>query len=171
MSRKNFWYFIIFSLISTGVSLFFFRPADIVELAQSRVEQQAFVDRQKVRLKIGISIMLVEIVNTPESITLGLSGRDEIGADGMLFLFDFPRKTSFWMKDMRFDLDMIWILDGQVVGITEHVPAPKAGVSLDNLETYPSTGAVDAVLEVAAGQAQRLGIVVGDRLELLESGG
>ncbi len=64
----------------------------------------------------------VEVVETPELRTLGLSGRKEIGAKGMLFVFDEPDYHGIWMKDMLFAIDIVWIDESlTIVGIEKRV--------------------------------------------------
>lgn len=123
-------------------------------------------DQQKVSINLKGRTIQVEVVNTPASITQGLSGRSEMGADGMLFVFSTARQTSFWMKEMRFDIDMVWIHDGKIVGITAAVPAPDPQTPLNQLPTYPSPQAVDMVLELPAGTAQDWDLALGDQIGL-----
>ncbi|MCX6743404.1 MAG: DUF192 domain-containing protein, partial [Candidatus Parcubacteria bacterium] len=52
----------------------------------------------------------VEVAKTPEQIVAGLSNRNNLGQNsGMLFVFSDKRYRFFWMKDMKFSLDIIWI--------------------------------------------------------------
>lgn len=126
------------------------------------------VDREKMQIQIGEKALTVELVNSSESRSLGLSGRTEIGADGMLFEFSEPAYHAFWMKDMQFDLDFIWIFQGKVVEITPNVPAPKGVTSSQNLPTYAPAQPIDMMLEVVAGDAEAWGVQVGDALILPE---
>lgn len=93
---------------------------------------------------------------------LGLSGQDALANDeGMIFIFDESDMHGFWMKDMKFSIDIIWIDENlRVVHIEE-------GVSPS---TYPESfvPSVDAryVLEVYTGQAAAQGIGLGDAVEL-----
>lgn len=103
----------------------------------------------------------VEVVKTPASIQQGLSGRDAITTDGMLFVMPTIDYHGFWMKDMRFDLDMVWIKDCQVVGVTAGVPVPVPGTPLESLPTYQPPGPVDMVLEVPAQKSQAKNWAVG----------
>lgn len=112
--------------------------------------------------------LAVEIVSTPESITQGLSGRDQLGAEGMLFVFNQPGIYSFWMKQMRFDLDLIWIRSGKIVAITPNVPKPEDNTPDSALPSYESPQIVDMVLEVPAGFAQKSNLVVGSQFILGE---
>ncbi len=121
-------------------------------------------DRQMTVVAVADTRLQVEIVKTQESIVQGLSGRREIGADGMLFLL--PQRTTavFWMKDMLFDLDMVWLDGGNVVAITDRVPKPDVDTRLQDLPTYSPGKPVDMVLELPAGKAAELGIQVGSKL-------
>ncbi len=125
-------------------------------------------DRSKVMLVINEQEYKVEVVNTQDSLSLGLGMRDEIGSDGMLFAFDRPDQRYFWMKGMLIDLDMIWISKGVVVGITEDIPAPTldSQFSQQDLPRYYSPGPVDMVLEVPAGFSHEKGIFTGDTLRV-----
>jgi uncharacterized membrane protein (UPF0127 family) len=102
----------------------------------------------------------VDVVDTPAARAQGLSGRAGLAPDeGMLFLFEAPRVQSFWMKDMRFEIDIVWIRDGRIVGITPNVPLPK---SPRDLPQFSSPVPCDVVLEVRAGAARRWGLALGD---------
>ncbi|MBI2371317.1 MAG: DUF192 domain-containing protein [Deltaproteobacteria bacterium] len=106
----------------------------------------------------------VEIVDTPEARARGLSGRDRLGSrQGMLFLFEEPDLHTFWMKDMRFALDFIWIREGRIVDLTQNVPPPRPG---ETLRTYTPGQRADTVLEMTAGSVRRLGLRVGDAVRL-----
>jgi uncharacterized membrane protein (UPF0127 family) len=122
------------------------------------VTQNTFSDREKIAIKIGDQQLQVEVVNTPQSITQGLSGRTEISSDGMLFIFPDLQERSFWMKEMKFDLDLVWIKHQKVIGVSEQVPKPATSTPLFLLKKYPSPGIVDMVLELPAGKAAALNI-------------
>lgn len=96
----------------------------------------------------------VEIVESPAAQAKGLSGRSCIDENwGMLFSFEDEAFREFWMKDMNFSLDIIW-LDGEkfVVDVTKNISP----------ETYPEAFTSNApsqyVLEMGAGQAEKLGL-------------
>lgn len=116
----------------------------------------------KTQVQIGETLIDVEVADTPEKMDLGLGERDVLDADyGMLFVYEPKQPAVFWMKGMRFPLDIIWIADGKVVKIDSDVPH-EPGVPEGGLKLYPSGAAVDYVLEVNAGFAQRNNINVGD---------
>jgi len=114
---------------------------------------------------IGGTSVEVEIVRTPAEQALGLGNRDSLAWDhGMLFVYDEPGFFSFWMKRMRFDIDIVWIRDGRVVGIAAFVPWPHEDP--DRPATVRPPELVDTVLEVPAGYAQAHGWRRGDRVEV-----
>lgn len=99
----------------------------------------------------------VELAQTPEALTQGLSGRESIGSDGMLFILPSPQVAQFWMKDMRFDLDFIWIGQAKILGITPDVPRPSITQTARDLPLYSSPPNTEMVLEVPAGKAKTSG--------------
>lgn len=108
----------------------------------------------------------IELVNTQSSIEQGLSGRTELGADGMLFVFAQKHKPSFWMKEMQFELDFIWLRGGQVVDLTANVPAPSSDTPLSELPTYSPSESVDWVLELPAGSIEQWQVELSDQFVL-----
>lgn len=124
-------------------------------------------DRSLIEIKIKEKKYQVEVVNNKESIALGLSGRQEIGSDGMLFVFSNPKYPVFWMKQMNFPLDFLWIKDNEIVQIDENIPYPVNNVSLEELELYKSKFLVDKVLEVQAGFVEKENIKVGDKIKFI----
>ena len=119
-------------------------------------------------LTIGDDVLRVEVVHTPESITRGLSGRPEIGADGMLFVLPQNQVPVFWMKEMQFDLDLVWIAGDSVQKVTPNVPAPDPETALSDLPKYSPSEVADLVLEVPAGVAADLELVPGKKVMLVD---
>lgn len=100
----------------------------------------------------------VEIADTQQERFLGLGNQDELCEDcGMLFKFPEKGEYSFCMRDMKFPLDFIWILDYNIVSIIKDVPY--------NLKSdiNPHISA-DKVLELNAGTAEKCGIKKGDKI-------
>jgi uncharacterized membrane protein (UPF0127 family) len=112
------------------------------------------------------STLRVEVAVTPEDRVRGLSGRDSLAEDaGMLFDLVDPRRPGFWMKDMRFPLDMVWIDERKnVVGVSANVE-PQPGVPDSELRRYSPPTPVRYVLELNAGAAERLGLGAGDAVQ------
>ena len=120
-------------------------------------------------VSVGGAAFEVEIAFTPEDRTRGLSGRDSLAdGSGMLFVFENGQASSFWMREMRFDLDFVWIGDGcEVVDIHARVPAPAAGASVGDLPIYSSEPPARYNLEINAGEAAKRGIEIGDRARFI----
>lgn len=115
---------------------------------------------------IGAFTWPVELALTGEEQAQGLSGRAELAAgSGMLFVWNQESRRSFWMPDMNFPLDLVW-LNGEcaVVQITAEAPPQAPGQSRAELPRYTVDG-VQYVLEINAGEAARHGIEVGDRAQ------
>ena len=110
-------------------------------------------------LKVGDAQFTVEVANTTTTRMRGLSGRDPLKeGEGMLFIFDKPSRYGFWMKDMKFALDFVWVSGDKVVGVTENVPPPASGTSMFSLPVYYPPENVDKILELNAGEVKRYGI-------------
>lgn len=115
-------------------------------------------------VKIAGQEIRVEVARTPKSWAKGLAGRKDLAENrGMFFVFPEAERRSFWMKGMKFSLDIIWINRGQVVDI-----APDA--LPDNTQNptffYPRLPA-NQVLEVKAGFGEKYGLKIGDEVKLL----
>jgi len=112
------------------------------------------------KIMIGERVVLVEIKDTEEERRQGLSNRENLDKDtGVLFIFEELGKYDFWMKEMKFDLDFVWIKGEEVVEITEGVKAPKEGEKPVRLRPKVL---VDRVLEVNSGWVKDNEIKVGD---------
>lgn len=112
---------------------------------------------------IGETVYVVDLAISSAQIVRGLSGRPSLEANrAMLFVYDTDAPRTFWMPDMHFPLDMIWIKsDCTVAGITAHVPNPAPDTPRIDLPHYPSSEPVRFVLEINAGQADAYRIIPG----------
>jgi hypothetical protein len=108
----------------------------------------------------------VEVADTYASRELGLSGRDKMGDDeGMLFIFEEPGRYGFWMKDMKFPLDMVWINQNGIVVNVERNVTPE---SYKEKKTYINQSDASYVLEINAGLAERFGLYIGSKVKIAE---
>ena len=107
----------------------------------------------------------IEIRDDMIGMARGLSGRESLAEkQGMLFVYSRPQKPLFWMKDMNFPLDFVWIRDFQIVELSENIPHP----AINDGKTYslkPSEQA-DMVLEINAGNIARYNLEVGDIISI-----
>jgi uncharacterized membrane protein (UPF0127 family) len=106
----------------------------------------------------------VDIADTPDEHALGLMFRDEMAADhGMLFIFAREAPRSFWMKNTRIALDIMYFdANLALVSMAENTPPCRTR----QCPSYPSTGPAQYVLELNGGTAAELGVSVGDELVL-----
>ena len=112
-------------------------------------------------ITIGKNVFTVEMATTTLEEARGLSFRTSLAeGTGMLFTFR-PSVQNFWMKDMNFPIDIIWIANGKVVGFAQDAK-PEPGVPLWGLTIYTSPDGVDRVLEVNTGMVVKDNINVGD---------
>lgn len=110
---------------------------------------------------IGTTTVTVEVVDTLELQTRGLSGRTTLPeGEGMLFIFDELDAPGIWMKDMLISIDIIWAEDdGTIVTIKERVSPDTYPQSF-----HPDSSRVRYVLEVPAGFVGRHGIAEGMKI-------
>lgn len=108
---------------------------------------------------------IVDVAVTPKEKEVGLGGRRSLDAHrGMLFVYDHKERYPFWMRNMRFPIDIIWIADKTVVDITKNVPV--SDLPVESLPIYHPSVPVDMVLEVNAGLCNAHGISVGDSVTI-----
>lgn len=119
--------------------------------------------RPRTTVSISGTVFRVDVADTSELRQKGLSGRPSLGTDeGMLFIFDTDNYWSFWMKDMRFPIDIIWLdKDKQVVHIEHNVQ-----LDVEPYADYTSPDLARYVLEVAAGRARQANIRIGSVMKI-----
>ena len=105
-------------------------------------------------------MLTVETAKMPADPQRGLSGRDSLFPNhGMLFVFERESTWSFWMKDMRFSLDIIWFNSNRQAVFIEQSLQP---CSPQSCPVYTPTINAMYVLEVNAEFAQSHDISLGD---------
>ncbi|HEV8590954.1 MAG TPA: DUF192 domain-containing protein [Pyrinomonadaceae bacterium] len=112
-------------------------------------------------LSVGGVPLLVAIADSEMERARGLSGLSGLAeGEGMLFVFESAGLHAFWMKDMLFSIDILWIAaDGTIVHI-----APSVSPDTYPQSFIPPTPA-RYVLEVRAGFATEHGIEVGSKVD------
>ena len=105
----------------------------------------------------------VEVADTVEKRSLGLGKRSGLeNGWGMLFVFEKRKQHGFWMKDMQFPLDIIWLDNHRIVHILRNVQPAKSG---NNPSVMIPPVAGNFVLEIDAGYADKLNLQVGQHLK------
>lgn len=101
----------------------------------------------------------IELATTDQERALGLMFRRSLPDNGgMLFLYDRPQPATMWMKNTLIPLDMVFISpEGKVHRIESNAEPFSTAV-------IPSDGEVTGVLELNAGQADKIGLKRGDKV-------
>ena len=122
---------------------------------QTSIESEIVIEAS---VTINGKTIEIEIADEPDERSRGLMFRESLTKDtGMLFLFDREDFYSFWMMNVNFNLDLIWInSNGNVVHIERDVPS-----CFMNCPTYAPKEAARYVLELNSGVANELDLLVG----------
>jgi uncharacterized membrane protein (UPF0127 family) len=117
---------------------------------------------QKTALINGNEIKLT-VADDEKSRMIGLSNKRSLNKDsGMLFVFEEKGSYGFWMKNMKFPIDIIYIDENTVVDIKKNVqPADK---NVSNPEVYTPKAPANRILEVVAGASDTLKITEGSEI-------
>ena len=111
--------------------------------------------------KLGNECYVLDRADTAEEQIQGLSGRMGLAPKtGMLFDFKSVDTVCMWMKDMRFDIDIVWLDSNKMVTKIERGLTPA---------TYPAMYCGEAtkyVIELPSGDANRIGLALGNRVNL-----
>jgi uncharacterized membrane protein (UPF0127 family) len=137
-----------------GYQCFFEKVCDVKVL-------ERFV-RHDVIITTPRSTLTVEVADTKSSRELGLSGRPSMKDDeGLFFVFDTPGRYGFWMKDMLFPLDIIWINQNGVIVEIERNAKPESYPKV-----YINASPASYVLELNAGIAEQQGMFIGSKVKI-----
>ena len=117
-------------------------------------------DTLKIRKNNGEELYFnIELALTSRQQSQGLMYRTEMPEDsGMLFLFNSPIKTSFWMKNTLIPLDMLFVHPDGTIHHIHHNARPQDETSITS--KFPAK----AVLELNGGTADKMGIKEGDQI-------
>jgi uncharacterized membrane protein (UPF0127 family) len=124
------------------------------------------LDCGRPEMLLGDTRILIAVAQTSAEQEKGLSGHAPLAADeGMLFLFDDVRVKQFWMKDMSFPIDIIWISPDWKVNAWAVNALPESYPAV-----FTSPDNTQYVLEVPAGTAKRLWLRAGEVATFLSCG-
>ncbi|HEY2587600.1 MAG TPA: DUF192 domain-containing protein [Tepidisphaeraceae bacterium] len=141
---------VLFNLVFLSFSLLFLVGCD----------EQSPAGLPTVKMQIGHRTFVLEVARTQAEQEKGLMKRDSMPADhGMIFPFKEERVLSFWMKDTRFPLDIVFAdSKGKVVSIHQMEAYDENSTSSD----FPARYAI----ELNKGAAKDAGVKVGDVLDI-----
>ncbi len=147
------------ALILTGCAFIIslvYKPLAIPSLVES--EGSARIHTVELRERT----VRIDIADTPEKREIGLSSREKLAqGEGMLFVFPEDGLHAFWMKDMRFSIDILWISRAGVVVDLRQKVSP---------ETYPATFVpreeARYVLELPSGWVEEYTVAIGDIVQI-----
>ena len=113
-------------------------------------------------------IINAKVADTEAERTQGLSGTDTLAEGaGMLFVFDSADLYGIWMKEMKYDIDIVWLdKDGNVVNVVADAKMPVAGTVDSNLTVYKNSAPALYVLELPSGAAVKEGFAVGSKAKV-----
>jgi uncharacterized protein len=115
---------------------------------------------KKATVKIRNNSFQTELVSSDRKRQLGLGGRAKLCADcSMLFVFPGEGFWGFWMKNMNFNLDIIWINGNKITDMAKNVDKNSKNI------LYPKFKA-DKVLELNAEVADKKSLEIGDMVEI-----
>jgi uncharacterized membrane protein (UPF0127 family) len=116
-------------------------------------------------LYIGSQRFSVEVAASLDQQMQGLSNRKFLEPTaGMLFVYKDLVSPGFWMKDMNFSIDIIWVKDNTVVGWTVAHPELIG----KELPIYYPPEPINRVFEVNAGTVEKIDLKIGDTIEFSE---
>ncbi len=151
---------VIFAIILFGIYAMIISPGralkPISSSPVSRVPSTAVIDGRQFKVWLAVSASDQQ---------KGLAVFNSLPADeGMLFIFPTSSYYGFWMKDMKFPIDILWIENGVLAGIQNN--APVENVPDSRLSNYFPPEPINEVLEINAGLAQKYGFKIGDNVSV-----
>ena len=148
MKKENFFPFLIVIFFITAISFFLSSDENLRHIKQVKIAEQS---------------IKVELALTQKEQMGGLSGRSEMKEnEGMLFIFYKPGIYPFWMKNMNFAIDMIWIGEDLRVVYIKKDARPE-----NFLETFGPEQDAKYVLEVVSGFSEKNNLKEGDEVQFV----
>jgi len=112
-------------------------------------------------IEINNTSFKVKIAENPSEWKIGLSGTANLEEkEGMLFIFPILAERSFYMKNMNFAIDLLWIKDNIIVGMEKNM-LPDNGEKY-----YDSVEEIDMVLELKAGSIDNYNLNIGNIIKI-----
>lgn len=151
---------IIIGIIALVILIIYLSSENALPKLRDFYDASMFNATSSITITAPLGTINTEVSSTSDLRERGLSGRIQLAPlSGMLFVFPNPGIYGFWMKDMNFPIDIVWINDAHnVVAINSEVAT----------STYPDSifppSNISYVLELNAGAAREFGIATGTNL-------
>jgi len=151
LERLKYFFLWIFTALVLAGFLFYF-------LSQNSQNKSA------AQLNINDEVINLAIARTDAELEHGLYGRAALASnEGMLFIFQADGFWQFWMKDMNFPIDMIWLdSSDKIVGIKENATPDSYP------QTFTSQAPARYVLELPAGFAKAHGLIYNEPINVIQ---
>ncbi len=139
-------------------------PRESTQSAVTNPREQ--VEEAKTRVRVKSLDTAAEIAASDKEKKKGLSDRESLPiSEGMLFVYDKLAIYTFWMKDVQFPIDIIWIdKDKKIVDIAQNAQ-PEPDKNDDELKRYRPSAESQYILEINAGLAAANGLAIGDQVD------
>jgi uncharacterized protein len=157
-----------------AAAILYFYPAIISMLVEKEDREQELITAEEAtssndgyrqaNVMVNGLVLAADISASNEQRTKGLSVKDALAEnEAMLFVFDNEGEHTFWMKDMKFAIDIIWINSNKTVVHIEHNLQP-CGYSLFCPTYKPGQDSL-YVLETVGGFAEKHDVVQGTQIQ------
>ncbi|MDO8639635.1 MAG: DUF192 domain-containing protein [bacterium] len=137
-----------------------------IYFSQNYLKNNPFTFNQNKEITIGKQTFKVAVAKTNEEKQIGLSKKTSLADnEGMFFPFEKEDFYSFWMKNMKMPIDIIYINKNKITTIYSDIKPPKD--ANENLLTiYKPEEPSDSVLEIKAGLSKKYGFEKGDEVKV-----
>ena len=110
-------------------------------------------------MQIDLNNMPIEVMDTPNKRTMGMMRRDHLNG-AMTFPFDEVSERSFWMKNCKIPLDIVFLVDNKIKSLSKN-----AQPCIEDEECVSHHGIADTVIEFNGGFCNDNNLEVGDKLD------
>lgn len=136
-----------------------------ISLSQNYLKNNPLPFLKTSTITIGKQTFKLNVAKDSKEKEIGLSEKKSLPEDyGMLFPFEKPGYYSFWMRNMQFPIDIIFINGKKIVKIYQNLQVPTT--KEESLPIYQSEEPADKVLEINSGLSQKYNFKEGDEVKI-----
>ncbi len=123
------------------------------------------LNRKTPQVSVNGETFKVEVADNDTEKQIGLSEKEDLKEnEGMIFVFENPGMYSFWMKEMNFPIDIVYINGDKVTTVIPNAQPPVS--ENDELPIYQPESVSDRILEIKAGLASKHNIQKGSTVKI-----